>query len=205
MNEIINYLKSKYHPTGILVCGSYADGTNQPSSDFDVMLLYHGSECLYDDSTVSGVQLDAYIYPASNISECDISEFIRIRDGKIIMDDEGTLHELQNKVRSFIDNLPKKTPSENLKNLSWCNKMLLRIKQNHTDSLYRKYWLLTDSPEIFFDFIGEYYPGPKKALKAMECRYPEAFSVYRQALENPTFESIKSWIDYLGNQLDTKQ
>lgn len=204
MVEIIDYLKLKYHPTGILVCGSFADGTNQAFSDFDVMLIYNGNECLHDGCVISGVQLDAYIYPSSYLSDCDVSEFLRIRDGKIILDHDGTLTTLQNNVRYYIDHLPKKSFTENQKNLSWCRKMLLRIKLNNTDSLYRKYWLLTDSLEIFFDCIGEYYPGPKKALKTLEMRFPDAFSSYRKALENPNYEEIEFWIDYLEKMLYTE-
>lgn len=150
---------------------------------------------------ISGVQLDAYIYPVTYFSNYDICEFLRIRDGKIILDNDGILETLQNNVCNYIDTLHKKSLSENRKNLSWCRKMLLRIKLNNTDSLYRKYWLLTDSLEIFFDCIGEYYPGPKKALIAMEMRFPDAFISYREALENPNFEEIESWIDCLENKL----
>lgn len=201
MVEIINYIQSKYHPTGILVYGSFADGTNQAFSDFDAIVIYQGDECLHDDCVISGVQLDAYIYPVTYFSNYNISEFLRIRDGKIILDNDGILETLQKNVCNYIDTLHKKSLSENRKNLSWCRKMLLRIKLNNTDSLYRKYWLLTDSLEIFFDCIGEYYPGPKKALIAMEMRFPDAFISYREALENPNFEEIESWIDCLENKL----
>ncbi len=46
MNEIITALEAKYHLLGMIVYGSYADGTNNLNSDFDALLLTDsGSSC----------------------------------------------------------------------------------------------------------------------------------------------------------------
>lgn len=201
MESILNYLNMKYHPIGILVYGSFANGTNLAHSDFDVMLLYHGDEVLHDDCIIEGVQLDAFVYPLSYFSDFNFADFIRVRDGLIIKDDDGFLTKLKANVAAYIANLPRKTEAENLQNLSWCKKMLLRIQLGNLDSIYRKYWLLIDSLEIYFDVMGEFYPGPKKALRMLESRFPEALQIYRNALENPSYDTLNIWIGYIEEQM----
>lgn len=39
MDKIIQYLTDTYHPNAIILYGSYQDGTQDDSSDFDCMLL----------------------------------------------------------------------------------------------------------------------------------------------------------------------
>ena len=40
MQEIIEYINKKYAPISVIVYGSYANGTNNKSSDFESLLLY---------------------------------------------------------------------------------------------------------------------------------------------------------------------
>ena len=39
MEEIINYLNQKYQPLSLILYGSYANGTNNAGSDFDVLVI----------------------------------------------------------------------------------------------------------------------------------------------------------------------
>lgn len=67
MNEIITALEAKYHPLGMIVYGSYADGTNNLNSDFDALLLTDSGSELHDSSVISGVELDVWVYPRVKI------------------------------------------------------------------------------------------------------------------------------------------
>ena len=99
MNEIIKALEAKYHPLGIIVYGSYADGTNNLNSYFDALLLTNGSSELHDSSVMSGVELDVWIYPRAKIeAPHDAYEFLQIWDGIIISDETGLLSSLQTEV-----------------------------------------------------------------------------------------------------------
>ena len=79
MNEIITALEAKYHPLGMIVYGSYADGTNNLNSDFDALLLTDSGSELHDSSVISGVELDVWVYPRVKIeAPHDAYEFLQI-------------------------------------------------------------------------------------------------------------------------------
>ena len=48
-DKIIEALREKYHPLGIAVYGSFADGSNNRNSDFDALLLLPDGETGHDD------------------------------------------------------------------------------------------------------------------------------------------------------------
>ena len=48
MEQILEYLKNTYSPVSILVYGSFADGTNDETSDFDCMLIVSEIEKVVD-------------------------------------------------------------------------------------------------------------------------------------------------------------
>lgn len=62
---------------------------------------------------------------------------------------------------------------------------------------YRLHWLLTDSLSIYYDLRGEYYFGPKKALRRMANTAPDDAAVYERALHEPSPENLAAWIGVL--------
>ena len=58
MESIITYLKQKYQPLGIIVYGSFADGSNNANSDFDAVLITKSGEKGHDNSLINGIELD---------------------------------------------------------------------------------------------------------------------------------------------------
>ncbi len=202
MQKILDYLDSKYHPNGILVYGSYANGSNNPYSDFDVMLTYDGTKLIHDDSVINDVQLDAYIYPIAMIrNDIEVSEYVRIYNGWIIKDETGLLSSLLIKVSAYIDSLPRKNREENLQNISWCKKMLQRIQYGNSEGLYRMHWLVVDSLEIYFDILGLYYPGPKNALHELQNTYPNAYDIYCEAMKDSSLDNLNRWVQLLEDSV----
>ena len=63
MESIIAYLKQKYHPLGIIVYGSFADGSNNENSDFDAVIIIGSGEKGHDNSIINGTELDVWIHP----------------------------------------------------------------------------------------------------------------------------------------------
>ncbi len=205
MNEIIKALEAKYHPLGIIVYGSYADGTNNLNSDFDALLLTNGSSELHDSSVMSGVELDVWIYPRAKIeAPHDAYEFLQIWDGIIISDETGLLSRLQAEVREYIHSTAAKGREENLQNLNWCRKMLARTERGDFEGRYRRCWLLTDSLEIYCNIVGEYFFGAKKALRYMQQHAPDAAAAYGAALSSPTYENLHRWIEILEKNFATR-
>lgn len=202
MDEIIAYLKEKYHPVGILLYGSFASGTNGPGSDFDALVLWESEESVHDHGFVGSTQLDVFVQPRSTLEgQYDIREYLRVWDGKILLDELGLLKAMQDKANAFIQSYPGKPRSENEQNLAWCEKMLRRAARGDTEGFYRLHWLLTDSLEVYFDLKGQYYLGPKKGIRKMLRDDPAAAAVYDRALRQPTPENLAAWVALLKDLL----
>lgn len=198
MEQIIAYLKGKYAPRAIIVYGSYADGSNNEHSDFDALLISEVDGELHDVSFVGGVQLDVFVYPPSRFEGgFDCGEFARIFDGNVILDTEGRGAALKKAVLDYIGSRPRKTEDELRAQIDWCRKMWQRTRRNDSEGMFRWHWLLTDSLEIFCDTAGQAYLGPKKSLRWMEMRYPEAFALYKNALFNFEPAALAGWVGFL--------
>ena len=200
MDQIIEYIKRKYSPLSIILYGSYANGTNNLNSDFDLLVISCDHEQFHDTSFVNGVQLDVFVYPASYFDgDFDCNDFVQIHDGKIIADSDERAKNLQTKVLSYIQNRPQKTKAEIDASVDWCAKMLARVKRHDAEGMFRWHWVLVDSLEIFCDIMQYPYWGPKKSLKWMEENHPSAFACYNKALEDFTIDSLENWIAYIKN------
>ena len=200
MEQIIEYIQREYNPLSMILYGSYANGTNNPGSDFDALVISRNREQFHDTSFVDGVQLDVFVYPASHFEgDFDCNDFIQIFDGRIIMDTADQAKTLQARVLSHLKNRPPKTVQEIKANVDWCSKMLERVKRSDTEGMFRWHWVLIDSLEIFCDLVQHPYLGPKKTLKWMEDNHPNAYLVYENALNDFRMESLENWISYIKN------
>lgn len=198
MNAILEYLRRTYQPLALIVYGSYADGTNNPGSDFDALVITADHAIFHDVSFVDGVQLDVFVYPAAHFDgDFDCDSFAQISDGHILMDTRELAAQLQARVLRHLDSLPGKTPAEIRADVEWCRKMFLRTRRCDAEGVFRWHWLLTDSLEIFCEASGHAYRGPKKALRWMEREYPEAFRLYAKALAELSEDSLERWIAHL--------
>ncbi|MBR4055009.1 MAG: nucleotidyltransferase domain-containing protein [Clostridia bacterium] len=204
MEQIIEYIKQKYNPLSIILYGSYADGTNNMSSDFDALVISQEHEQVHDTSFVKDIQLDVFVYPAAYFDgDYDCNDFIQIFDGKIIVDSDERGKALQANVLSYLQSCPQKSKEKIEANVDWCIKMLARVKRCDTEGLFRWHWVLTDSLEIFCDVMHYPYRGPKKSLKWMEENHPAAFAYYQTALANFSMDSLENWIVYIKNANET--
>ncbi|MGN0463857.1 MAG: nucleotidyltransferase domain-containing protein [Acutalibacteraceae bacterium] len=198
MDNIIEYIKEKYHPYALIVYGSFADGTNNMNSDFDALAIADVFEKSHDNSVIDGTELDLFIYPTDTFNEkTDLNDFDQIYDSKIVLDTDGIALKLVTKVRNYIDSKPKKSKSENHLNVEWCEKMLLRIQRNDPEGFFRLHWLLVDSLEIYFDLIGTAYQGPKKGLRKMSEIDRQGYDIYVKALSSSEYVHIQQWVRYL--------
>lgn len=197
-DKIIDYIKKTYKPSSVIVYGSYADGSNNEHSDFDALVISDKHQKYHDVSFVEGVQLDVFVYPSTYFeSDFDLEDFVRIFDGKVVLDIIGQGEKLQRQVLSFMESRKAKTEEEIKDGIDWCWKMLLRTYRLDAEGMFRWHWVLTDSLEIFCDAVHHIYLGPKKSLKWMKENHPKAFAVYENALFNFNQESLHKWISYL--------
>lgn len=195
MERIMEYINQKYKPLSVILYGSYADGTNNLNSDFDALVISLDHEEYHDTSFVDGIQLDVFVYPLSVFSkEFDKNDFVRIFDGKIVVDSKDIGKNLQAQVKAYLQNRPQKTKAEIKAEVDWCVKMFERTKRDDAEGLFRWHWVLTDSLEIFCEVMKHPYFGPKKTLKWMKEVCPESFAVYENALRDFTAQSLEKWI-----------
>lgn len=145
MEKIIQYLVDKYSPSVLISYGSFADGSANAGSDYDALLVYDGREC-HDGSVIDGTPLDVFCYPAENFSgDYDPEKYLSVFDGKIIIDTDSIGQSIKNKVRSFIENAPKKDKDELRHEVEWCRKMLIRSGRNDAEGFFRWHWVLVDT------------------------------------------------------------
>lgn len=127
MEKILSYIEDTYAPAALFVYGSYADGSNGPDSDFDALALTADGPARHDVSRVGGVQLDLFVHPAADFQgDFPMAEFLRLLDGKLVWDRDGSGKALLEKLAAYRDGLPAKTPEENRTQVAWCRKMLQR-------------------------------------------------------------------------------
>lgn len=206
MQEIVEYIKEKYHPLALILYGSYADGSNNANSDFDALVITDGQEKTHDTSVQNGIQLDVFVFPSSIFSSNYApEEFVQVFDGKIVIDTDGRASELIHNVRDYVAGKSQKPREEVADELSWCKKMLLRVARQDAEGMFRLHWLLVDSLEIYFDVINAFYFGPKKSLRWMEKHDPESFRCYSNALSESCISASEQWINWIVRIFNDKE
>ncbi len=195
MDAILEYLKQTYAPLGMIVYGSYADGSQNANSDFDVLVITKDGVAAHDHTVVDGCMLDAFIYPREKLAETFTpQDFLQIGDGVILSDTNGFAAALVKKVRAYIESLPLKSREENLVNVAWCEKMLLRTERGDAEGYFRWHWLLTESLEIYCDLCGQRYLGAKKSIRRMQDEDPISAQLYTEALAALDREALARWV-----------
>lgn len=203
MDNLIKYIRKKYHPHVLIIYGSFADGSNNENSDFDALLIADVAVESHDSSFVDGTELDLFIYPDEKFKgEVDWSNFLQLYDGRIIVDTDGSASRIVSAVRNYIDNKPQKTQSEKRFSVEWCEKMLMRIQRSDAEGFFRLHWVLVDSLEIYFDLIGIAYPGPKKGLRKISEIDKTGYGLYERALCSSSYDHLQRWIEYLRKMFE---
>lgn len=198
IRQIFDYIEKTCKPLSVIVYGSYSDGSYNENSDFDAIVISEAEDERHDTSIVDGIRLDVFVYPEKRFQDrLDPSEFFRISGGYIHIDRSGDGARLMNAVSDYENSLPKKSDKEIQDELEWCKKMLLRTKRNDPEGMFRWHWLLTDSLEIFCDKMHCRYRGPKKSLIFMKSEYPDAYSLYTNALRTFDLSALEMWIGFL--------
>lgn len=201
MEGILNYLYGTYAPDGLILYGSYADGTDNEGSDFDALVLADHAPH-HDVSIVDGVQLDVWVYPVDYFAADDtLQEIVQIADGVVLHDPQGKGATLRERVMAYLAARLGKSAEDNAESLAWCRKMLARTARVDAEGLYRWHWLLADSLEIACDLLHQPYRGPKKSLRWLEKAHPDLYAIYVRALAEFTQEALTAWIACLEGLL----
>jgi len=121
MEDIIDYIQKTYNPLALIVYGSFADGSNNANSDFDVLVITSDAKKQHDHSIIHGTELDVFIYSAEKFSKpYNPDGFLQIWNGKILMDSDGLALSLKQAVNDYIRGIPAKGDAEGYYRLYGC-------------------------------------------------------------------------------------
>ena len=147
MDAILDYLTNTYHPLAMIGYGSYANGTQNAQSDFDVLLMCRSCPCRHDGSVIDGIRLDAVLRtPQEVLDENAPQDLITVHDGVILLENENHIAQgLIDRVRVYAAAHAVRDADEKRHLRQWSLKMLERAARGDAEGLYRAHWLLTDS------------------------------------------------------------
>lgn len=190
----------KYNCHTYILYGSYSSGDYTEESDIDIVSFADDAEETNHVEYVEGKQLDLWIYNTSKMAEPE--QFLRINNGTILLDEKGMARKFLLEIQKIVDKGPEKLSSSQKDFLkSWLRKMYRRAQKNDLEGNYRLHWMLKDSLEIYFEFKGEWYPGPKKAfawlLEHDEAAYHLFEEVYKKDAGPEAIEHLLEFLDTL--------
>ena len=169
--KIIEYLKEKYNPISILLYGSYSNGMNDASSDFDCMVI---------------------------VENGNTDTFITAYDAEIVLDD-GTGERLRQRVRDYVRDNSVTEESEKRFVASWIVKTCKRIEKGDDEGNYRAFMLMSESLADYYMFRDMFYFGSKKAIKYLKENDVQGYEIFHKAVVDKNNEAIVEWLRYLCN------
>lgn len=197
MENIIEYLKKEYNPLSILLYGSYADGTNDESSDFDCMIIVSEKEKNHDDSVIGGVQLDCFIFTEEQVKdEGDIDAFLTAYDSNIVLDN-GLGADLKRRVREYVKEHTVIPNDEKEFIRSWIQKTVHRIKKNDDEGNMRAISFMAESLVDYFFLRDMFYFGSKKAILYVRENDKEGYALFHEAATAKSNHAIIKWAEYI--------
>lgn len=139
MDAILDYLTNTYHPLAMIGYGSYANGTQNAQSDFDVLLICRSCPCRHDGRVIDGVRLDAVLRtPQEVLDENAPQDLITVHDGVILLENENHIAQgLIDRVRVYAAAHAVRDADEKRHLRQWSLKMLERAARGDAEGLYR--------------------------------------------------------------------
>lgn len=194
--KIIAYLKENYDPLTIAVYGSYADGTYDPYSDFDCLLIVKSKDRMHDDTIIDGVLLDCFLYSEQEMEQENIETFIPLYDAKLVYD-TGMGQAVQSKVRNYVQSHSMHNPEEKHFLVSWIKKTLKRMEKSDTEGHFRAIAFLAESLEDYCILRDRFYFGSKKTIRFLQEEDVQGFLLFRKAITIRSNEAIMEWAKYI--------
>lgn len=139
MDAILDYLTNTYHPLAMIGYGSYANGTQNAQSDFDVLLICRSCSCRHDGRVIDGVRLDAVLRtPQEVLDENAPQDLITVHDGVVLLENENHIAQgLIDRVRVYAAAHAVRDADEKRHLRQWSLKMLERAARGDAEGLYR--------------------------------------------------------------------
>lgn len=196
MEQILEYLKSTYNPLSILLYGSFANGTNDETSDFDCMLIVSEKDRNHDDTTISGIQLDCFLFTEDEVQSEEIDTFLTAFDSHIVLDN-GIGAELKRRVHDYVEKNRVTPKEEKAFLISWIKKTVLRITKNDDEGNMRAISFLAESLADYYTLRDMFYFGSKKAIAYLRETDAEGYALFHDAVTLRSNDAILKWAEHV--------
>lgn len=196
MEQILTYLQNTYNPLSVLLYGSYADGTNDQTSDLDCMLIVSEKDRNHDDTIVNGIRLDCFIYTEEEVQNEDIDTFLTAYNSRIVLDNEIGA-ELKRRVHAYVESHTSTSAEEKEFLISWIKKTVLRISKNDDEGNMRAISFLAESLTDYYMLRDLFYFGSKKAIRHLKEQDEQGYALFHDAITLRSNEAIIHWAEYV--------
>ncbi|QCP52688.1 nucleotidyltransferase domain-containing protein [Trinickia violacea] len=183
-NDVLINLSAELHRTydchTAILYGSRARDDWDATSDIDVIAFRDAGGRQRVASLWNGLYLDMFIHATNDEAEPD---WIRIHGGRVLFQRDAFGDQVLTEVSARFHAGPEQlSESEIAIRRAWAEKMLRRAGKGDTEGDYRRHWLLFSLLEDYFAVRGQWYLGPKQALRAMEGVSEKHCEVFKSAL-----------------------
>lgn len=197
MEKFIDYLKTEYNPLAIVTYGSFTNGSNDETSDFDCLIIVDKKCQKHDATLIDGTPLDCFIYTKEEVAHEAIETFLTLFDGNIILDTDGVAAALKQRVKAYVFEHTVTPSDEKQWIIDWIRKTMHRAEKNDDEGNYRAVAFLEESLNDYCILRDRFYFGSKKALAFLKENDACGYRLYHQALLERTNAAIRKWADYV--------
>jgi len=177
-------LQTRHGAHTLLLYGSRADGSAGPDSDYDLAAFAPVERELRDARWVNGAYLDAFVYPDAVLGDTPGRDLLKLRGCRVLLQSDNAADALLRRIDALHAQGPAPLPPDEIATTrAWAHKMVLRARRGDAEGDYRRAWLLTALLEDHFTTRGQWFEGPKKALRWLAEHEPATHAAFCAALQ----------------------
>lgn len=180
---LVDELRRVHGVHTIILYGSRSRGEATMESDVDVASYADIAEATRDARMWNGMFLDAFVYPTTRLDEAPDADVLKLCGGQVLLDERGLAGPYLDQVNALELQGPSAlSEAEQRMRRIWVRKTLARIRRGDVEAHYRYHGLLHQLLEDYFALRGEWYRGPKRALRDLLGSAPATFAAFERAL-----------------------
>jgi predicted nucleotidyltransferase len=194
--KIVEYLKGKYDPVGIILHGSHASGKHRKGSDWDIVVLV-GKPTEDEQEIYEGEVLDTETVVVPLADEQILKYFENhLLHAKILFDKDGTAEDIVNRSRRLALPGRRLPEAEYRSKRSFLHRLVSRLESfeerpgeffYHLGSFYQR------SIRYWFELKNEWSKTIYEALPELEARDPEFYKLIEKLSGNyPSKDKIEA-------------
>ena len=196
-------LRTSHAAHTILLYGSHADGSASADSDYDLAAFAPIETSFRIARVVEGRYLDAFVYPEALLL-APTEELLKLRESRILLERDTAARDFLSQLDAIHLRGPTPLPADEIDARKvWAHKMLARMTRGDAEGHYRRVWLLWALLEDYFHLRGQWYEGPKRALRWLQQFDPLTHDAMRLALApNASDEAIAALVHRVVGDAD---